>query len=144
MFELARPLDLRNDSATYVRMKLRKKLGQRMEFPLPMVFHDMVREQGTSPDGVVVNGIYCGIFKVGRNPKNPFFRGSTITHDEKPDWRISLRDVIIKDKDGKEGYFIFASRSRRSNKRRLLEFSLNNILAAALSKYTGSLADGSL
>lgn len=131
-FALGRKLDLRSDSVSYVCARIRKWYGQRIEFPVPRDIRRIIAKLHLPGCGWVVNGIFCGVFKTGPNPKNPFFCGGSINGETELDWKICLRDVLVKNDMGEE-HMIFSKRRSR-NKRHPIEFSIKDFMPDALEE----------
>lgn len=123
---LSLKVDLRNDSVAYVCARIRKWYRQRIEFPVPRDVRQIISKRHLPGTGWVINGIFCGVFKTGPNPKNPFFCGGSINGEKFIDWKICLRDVLVKSAHGEE-YMLF-SRRRSRNKKHVIEFSIRDIM----------------
>lgn len=128
VFPLGVKIDLRNDSVAFVCAKVRKWYRQRIEFPVPLDVQHIIQKRKMAGQGWIINGIFCGLFKTGPNPKNPFFGGMSLNGEQFIDWKICLRDVLVKNDHGDE-YMLF-SRRRQRNKQHRIEFSIRDLMQA--------------
>lgn len=125
-------VDLRSDSVAFVCAHIRKWHRQRIEFPVPRDVEQIILKRNLPGAGWVINGIFCGVFKTGPNPKNPFFRGFSINGENFIDWKICLRDVLVKSDDGQE-HMLF-SRRRSRNKKHVIEFSIKDLMLSLITE----------
>jgi hypothetical protein len=129
IFGGATGFDLTSDSVAFMSAKLRHVRGKRISFPVPKDLVNFLQRQERPHENASLNGIFCGLLKIGPNPMNPFFNGWAINGEKMMDWLVVVRDVLLVTEN--EESMLFPSSNRKRNKRRPLEFTLSSLLQAA-------------